>query len=105
MESTVGGFENRETNLHSTMRSFEHCTLLGLYDASRKAYAALVYFWDGADFCRLIASKTRVAPLLKAGSHLFKTGLQKFVARSVETLKGKRKSSTHTIQGNYTKGS
>lgn len=48
-----------------TKRSFEHCTLLGFCDASQKAYAAVVYLWDGEDSCSLIASKTRIAPLLK----------------------------------------
>ena len=43
----------------------EHYTLLGFCDASPRAYAAVAYLCDSQGSCSLVASMTRVAPLLK----------------------------------------
>ena len=67
------------------------CYLHGFGDASKKAYCALIYFvyrtTDGKTHVRLLASKTRVAPLKELSIPRLELMLARILAHLMHTMK------------------
>ena len=69
----------------------EKCYLHGFGDASKKAYCAMVYFvylgTDGKTHVRLVASKTRVAPLKELSIPRLELMSARILAQLMDTIK------------------